>query len=403
MKTIATLAARTTFSSDGVLPAEVRAELVDMMFSAIVPVLMMGLAVTGYALFIISMTSSRIFPALFLLCILITAGRIALILAYRRRKAAWPARPLDVRRWERRYGLGSYGFAIALGVLNASALMQPVPVIHMLGVGLIFSYGAGLITRISVRPVICVTSLVLAVVPTLAGLATHFGDPGPHVGTAYLSVALLTGTFAIASLETLVHLYRSTLQQLVTKRHLLELAGQDALTGLPNRLLLRERFDQCVASLRRADHVIAVHALDLDRFKLINDRFGHPTGDALLQAVAGRLRNTLSVTDTLARLGGDEFVIVQTGIRHADEARMLAKRIIRVASAPYRLGEHEVHIGMSVGIALVPRDGLTLEQVTACADNALYVAKRAGRGRVVLWNAADPELPEQVSRTVSGS
>ncbi len=137
-----------------------------------------------------------------------------------------------------------------------------------------------------------------------------------------------------------------------------------------------------------------MHALDLDRFKPVNDRFGHPVGDALLQVVAMRLGNILRTGDTAARLGGDEFIVLQTGFRNLDEARALGERIVRIVGAPYHLGEHDVQIGVSVGIALAPRDGLAMDVLTACADKALYAAKRDGRGCVVVWGD-DPVVPEQ--------
>jgi diguanylate cyclase (GGDEF)-like protein len=132
-------------------------------------------------------------------------------------------------------------------------------------------------------------------------------------------------------------------------------------------------------------NLIAVHALDLDRFKQVNDGFGHPTGDALLQAVAGRLRSTLKSSDTAVRMGGDEFVVVQAGIRRSEEASALAHRILITLSQPYKLGAHDVHIGVSIGISLLPNDGMVLDVLLDRADTALYEAKREGRNRVVFW------------------
>lgn len=156
------------------------------------------------------------------------------------------------------------------------------------------------------------------------------------------------------------------------------LARHDDLTGLPNRLALRSHFE-VVAKGDRLDR-IAVHCLDLDRFKPVNDRYGHPVGDALLKAVAGRLARLLRADDLAVRVGGDEFIILQVDVDHADQADMLARRIQRTIGAPYTIGGHHITIGTSVGYALSPDDGRSLEQLIASADAALCRIKRRGGG-----------------------
>ena len=183
-------------------------------------------------------------------------------------------------------------------------------------------------------------------------------------------------------------------EKVLTNQDLAILAGKDALTGLPNRTLLRARLNEGIAETRRTGELLAFHYLDLDRFKIVNDVLGHSAGDALLQAVAERLESILRVGDSAARFGGDEFVVVQTGIRRPDEARLLAHRIIRVVSAPYSLDDQEARVGVSVGIALAPRHGLGLEGLASRADAALYEAKRKGRGGVVVWGDASSSAAE---------
>jgi diguanylate cyclase (GGDEF)-like protein len=136
---------------------------------------------------------------------------------------------------------------------------------------------------------------------------------------------------------------------------------------------------------------MAIHCLDLDRFKYVNDTHGHPARDALLQAASQRMMRTLQAGDTVARLGGDEFIIVQPAIKNIDEARLLGHRIVRVVGEPYNIDGQEVRVGVSLGIAFAPKDGTDLEHLTACADAALYRAKHAGRGTVVV--AGDPPTP----------
>ena len=157
------------------------------------------------------------------------------------------------------------------------------------------------------------------------------------------------------------------------------LAHHDQLTGLANRVLLDERLRQALDSAAATHGSFAVHCMDLDRFKPINDVFGHPAGDQLLVCTAERLRGALRATDTLARTGGDEFVVVQPGAGRA-EAASLARRLISVLSQGLQIEGRNVSVGTSVGVALYPADGTTGERLLRHADTALYRAKREGRG-----------------------
>lgn len=227
--------------------------------------------------------------------------------------------------------------------------------------------------------------------PTVVGYLSSAASAGNYYIMAMLAgQALLLIAFAAAGAEAASHIYRTTLQQLLTRQDLTILAGQDGLTGLPNRTLLRARLNDGIVQIRQSETVLAFHCLDLDHFKPVNDMLGHPAGDALLKLVAERLAGILRVGDTAARVGGDEFIVLQVGIRSADEARLLAHRIVRTLSAPYLINGHEVRIGASIGIALAPRDGLTLDRLAACGDAALYQAKHRGRGCVVVSGEPSP-------------
>ncbi|MBR0665491.1 EAL domain-containing protein [Roseomonas hellenica] len=168
------------------------------------------------------------------------------------------------------------------------------------------------------------------------------------------------------------------------------LATHDALTGLPNRLLFRDRLGQALSRARREGGAVAVLYLDLDQFKEINDSLGHAAGDRLLQVVAARLAATVRETDTLARLGGDEFAIIQSGTRQPGDAEALAQRLIEELSIPYDLDGHQAVIGASVGIAMRGGDA-TASDVNALqqeADVALYRSKGEGRGTYRFFEAA---------------
>ncbi len=158
-------------------------------------------------------------------------------------------------------------------------------------------------------------------------------------------------------------------------------ATHDALTGLPNRLLFRDRLQQALQFARRHRTCVALMLLDLDHFKDVNDSLGHLFGDRLLCAVAKRLRTTVRESDTLARLGGDEFAIVQTGLRDHAGAAVLADKIIEAMMQPFVIDGHEIDTSTSIGIAFFGQDDLAADQLLKNADMAMYRAKADGRNR----------------------
>ena len=160
-----------------------------------------------------------------------------------------------------------------------------------------------------------------------------------------------------------------------------DLLGRDPLSGLANRLLFSEQLDRELARLSTSPGSLAVHFIDLDRFKDVNDTYGHQAGDRLIQLVAQRLINLLRATDTLARFGGDEFAIIQTGIHAPEDAGALARRILDSLCSPFSVAHSQVTIGASIGIALAPQNGSTREVLMGLADTALYQAKGEGRNR----------------------
>jgi diguanylate cyclase (GGDEF)-like protein len=157
------------------------------------------------------------------------------------------------------------------------------------------------------------------------------------------------------------------------------MARHDALTDLPNRVLLRERLSEALAHVENGQQ-LAILYFDLDLFKNVNDSLGHPIGDELLRIVAERLRGCVHESDTISRVGGDEFCIIQTGVGDASDAERLARRIAEAIRTPYDLHGHSVVIDVSIGIALAPADGDDANELLKNADMALYGAKADGRG-----------------------
>ena len=155
--------------------------------------------------------------------------------------------------------------------------------------------------------------------------------------------------------------------------------SQDPLTGLPNRSKFQARLKEALVRLDRNDEGFAVLAVDLDRFKHVNDTLGHPIGDALLRKVAERLEATLRPTDSVARFGGDEFAVIQGGVSSVADADVLARRIVDLLGRAYVIEGHLINIGASVGVALAPADGTDPDVLMRNADLALYRAKKDGR------------------------
>ncbi|MGY0571795.1 putative bifunctional diguanylate cyclase/phosphodiesterase [Bradyrhizobium sp. RDM12] len=158
------------------------------------------------------------------------------------------------------------------------------------------------------------------------------------------------------------------------------LARYDELTALPNRVHFRNQIESLLAASSHSDRLSALLFVDLDQFKQVNDTLGHPCGDQLLCAVANRLREMLRPEDFVARFGGDEFVVFQQNINLAEDAASLARRIVERLSERYRIDNHLVEIGASVGIALTPPEGVSADTLLKNADMALYRAKADGRG-----------------------
>jgi diguanylate cyclase (GGDEF)-like protein/PAS domain S-box-containing protein len=169
------------------------------------------------------------------------------------------------------------------------------------------------------------------------------------------------------------------------------LAHYDPLTDLPNRVLFQKDLGEALARRTRTGGHLAVHFIDLDRFKTVNDTLGHPLGDDLLRIAAQRLRGCVRDGDTVARLGGDEFAVVQNGLTDLTGATRLAQRIVEAMAAPFELQGHQVMIGASVGVALAPSDGESPDELLKKADMALYRAKGDGRGAFHFFEKAMDE------------
>jgi diguanylate cyclase (GGDEF)-like protein/PAS domain S-box-containing protein len=183
------------------------------------------------------------------------------------------------------------------------------------------------------------------------------------------------------------------LTQQKRERQIRFLAYHDALTRLPNRVLLLSRLRQAIAHTLRSSETLAVMFLDVDRFKTINDTLGHPAGDTLLQQIGRRLSETLRIGDTVARAGGDEFLILVPGLHSAEEAGPVAEHVLAALSAPFVVSGQTLRVTGSVGLSTCPRDASAVEDLIKYADTALYLAKEQGRNTFRFFS---PELDARV-------
>lgn len=176
----------------------------------------------------------------------------------------------------------------------------------------------------------------------------------------------------------------------VTKSHVEQVqteftAQHDPLTGLPNRLLLEDRLQQVVTSAKRDRESAALLFVDLDRFKPVNDNYGHDIGDLLLQEVAHRMQACVRESDTVARIGGDEFVVLLPVVDSAEDAKHVAEKIRLALNQPFNLAALTLCISSSTGISLYPEHGVSEEQLLKNADTAMYWAKASGRNEVLFY------------------
>ena len=195
-----------------------------------------------------------------------------------------------------------------------------------------------------------------------------------------ISVSASLMTEKDSSLIGIVYVVYDITERKKGELRLQQLALYDTLTGLPNRILFFDRMNQLLALAKRNQYVLALLYMDLDDFKAINDKFGHETGDLLLQEAAQRMLSCTRKADTIARMGGDEFIGICGRIAFPEDAAVIARKIMAVLADPFTLKGKECSIGVSIGISLYPADGEELGQLIKKADTAMYRVKHTGKG-----------------------
>ncbi|MRW94140.1 EAL domain-containing protein [Duganella sp. FT80W] len=238
--------------------------------------------------------------------------------------------------------------------------------------------------------------------PLAAALAAVLEARAPKLQEVRLKTAdieiwheLRISTYSTADGDTeLLVVGRDMTVQHATEERLRHMATHDALTELPNRLLLSDRIRMVIANARRSGQGFSVANIGLDGFKKVNDGLGHPIGDAMLRMAAQRLRKTLRDSDTLARVGGDEFVALLPGTASEAQIKLVTGRLIAVLQAPFEIDNHTIYIGASVGVSVYPQHAEDEIRLLAMADAAMSRAKETGKGRALVYSPAHAGPPQ---------
>ena len=308
------------------------------------------------------------------------------------------------------------GAAITVGLLMIAAAwmgwnmaLLKGPIANGSAMGVLFSLAALLLgwgsarlrTEINADPAydrLCEGALRLLPLTSMAlgGLAlavlvlTGHAAQAPHglmlvMGLVILLLAVVRQTQQLGERDRLLEAERAVAESRALLQHQVH---HDALTGLPNLVLLRDRAEHALANARRLGERVALLFIDLDQFKEVNDTLGHAAGDALLRHLAVELQGLLRETDTVARQGGDEFCIVLPGVQHPSEVTVVAEKVMALSRQSLALDGHELPLHMSVGIALFPSDAADFSSLMQAADTAMYRAKAGGRNAYRFYNAA---------------
>lgn len=349
----------------------IRAELVELLYASTFNVVFIGFAAAFFCSLIARSADNAVFMAFTILALLIAGMRFAIDRAYKH------FRPHKTTLfWERAHSAGSLLFSVLVGTIGAYTFWQGPNEAQLFSAVFLVSYCTGIVTRLAVRPKLATACVLIAALPYIAALLLH-------AMFLYNMLALFLLMMTLASFQLIRTSYRLTFDVLITRAELAALAGSDPLTGLANRFTVDQQLQRLFLGQQvRPGQTVAVHFIDLDRFKAANDTFGHAAGDAILVEVARRLNDLLPSNAIAARRGGDEFLVIQPHLATSKEAVNLADRMIKSLCLPYAVLDQEITIGASIGVAATDNGKEAPHRLVVAADHALYEAKRKGRGIV---------------------
>ena len=357
-------------------------EMVRLLYSGLAQVsaISIGLLVSTWLLY----DNSPDIHAFILLTasIFVAILRIGAILSFR--LLAQDLTEKSAARWEILYGAGSIGMGLVIAGMAIESFQHGTASLQLLGMGLALTLCNGQASvRVANRlwiPLITGTIVIAAVAVTMF----ISGDPTNRV------TSVLVLLYGVAYVDSCRHSAQTILGRLQAERELSRFAREDTLTALANRRSFEEQLATATHRCASAGVPFAILWLDLDGFKAVNDELGHQAGDSLLSQVGDRLRHTVRAGDHAARVGGDEFAVLVTRFREMAEIEKLADRLVEAVSRAYHLEGSSHSISVSIGIATAPENGSDGGSVRAAADEALYAAKRAGKGKWVRAGAGVP-------------
>ncbi|MCC2977055.1 EAL domain-containing protein [Sphingomonas sp. PL-96] len=382
--------------SDHRITAQVRAVLVKSLYASPQSLILGALTSSAIAAVVSAASGDR-----WLITCAILIGVVGLIRIidatrlYRQELAEGAKGPGSAGRHELLYRLGALSFSGLLGLFGLLTLTRTDDgVLQLLSVTTAIGYAAGIAGRNAGRPWIALSQLCCASLPLAAGLLIA-GEPLKAV----LAVVILLFVVAMMdiTLQTYAAILRATLasnEKAALAEHNAAMARRDDLTGVANRTAFREQFEARLRDLAANNGKLALQWLDLDHFKEVNDSFGHLAGNALLAAVAQRLKDQFDDGSVVARLGGDEFAIV-CAIGHRQDAVAIGDTILELVKQPVSYDGHTLRTSASVGVAIAPENGGDADTLLRNADLALYRAKESGRGQFSFY---EPEMDEKIER-----
>ncbi len=378
--------------SDQLITGQVRAVLVGSLYASPQSLVIGALTSTTIAAVVAWATCDAWLAASAVLIGLVGLKRIA--------DALRGARPEDdglvqTRRRELDYRLGALAYSGLLGLFGFLTLTRTTDgIVQLLAVTTAIGYAAGIAGRNAGRPLIALAQLCCASLPLAAGLLLSFQ-------TLQLVLAAVIVLFVVAMMDITLQTYGVILKATIVSHekaalaaHHAALARRDDLTGVANRTAFREAFEERLRVDTQATDRLALYWLDLDRFKEVNDTYGHLAGNALLVAVAGRLSERFGRDGIVARLGGDEFAIL-LGVADRQAATEAGTAILEEVRRPIAHDGHNLRTSVSIGVALAPDDGGDADTLFRNADLALYRAKESGRGQMYFY---EPVMDEKIER-----
>ena len=326
------------------------------------------------------LTGDAFYANFFLGFIIVGAWRSGLVLAYHRTTHDATDTRL-IKRWELGALLGAWGFAALVGLTGAYTLtMHPGTDVEILISCCVMGYIAGISSRNASRPLVTIGQISFTCVPFTLALLWR-------ADIVHVSLAMFIGVLYVSTIVICRTVFDNIVSRHDAFRKIEVLAQRDALTKLWNRAAFLHLLEQHLATIAGTRNSLALIAIDLDQFKDINDTLGHPAGDVVLKEAADRIASAVRPGDEISRIGGDEFLIMLADV-DPSEADATARRILAEFSNPFTIKMTHNVCGASIGYAIAPTDGSTLDALLRNADLALYEAKKRGRAQIVAYTPA---------------